>query len=97
MWPLLGYDGRAPKLDKDPRTQRSLKVLSHEVDEFWVAVSRLPDSAINAKKVSDFYKTVEGRQFWHRWGNTVNLSFDLREGSESLKKLNAYLEERGKK
>ena len=98
VWPLLGYDGRAPRIHHpDPRTQRSLNVPADKVNEFREAVSHLPDSAKNATKVSDFYKTTEGQQFWRKWGNTINLSFDLREGSDSLKKLSVYLEERGKK
>ncbi len=94
VWPMLGYDGPAPDIHSErPQMQNGLQVVGN-ADEFKAAVSKLPDSARNAKKVSDFYKTVEGQNFWYKYGSTFNAKFDLREGSDSLKRFNAYLEKR---
>ena len=97
VWPMLGYDGPAPDIHSErPQMQNGLQVVGN-ADEFKAAVSKLPDSARNAKKVSDFYKTVEGQNFWYKYGSTFNAKFDLREGSDSLKRFNAYLEKRDMK
>ncbi len=97
VWPMLGYDGPAPNIHSErPRTQKGLQVSGND-EQFKEAVSQLPDSAKNATKVSDFYKTEEGQKFWYKYGSTVNLSFDLREGSDSLKRFNDYLDKRDMK
>ena len=97
VWPMLGYDGPAPDIHSDrPQMQNGLQVVGN-ADEFHAAVSKLPDSARNAEKVSDFYKTVEGRNFWYKYGSTFSATFDLREGSDSLKRFNDYLDKRDMK
>ena len=95
VWPMLGYDGPAPDINSErPHMANGIQVQPDQVDEYKEALSNLPDSAKNATNVSDFYKTEEGQQFWYKYGSTFNAKFDLREGSDSLKRFNAYLEKR---
>lgn len=57
---------------------------------------RLPDSLAHCWTVQDLYETEEGRAWWKKHGDTTNMTFDLRPGSNSLKVLNSYLASKGK-
>lgn len=49
---------------------------------------------IIAKNVSDLMRTEDGRQFWKENGSTFDAKFDLKEGSQSRRVLDAYVKER---
>ena len=46
-----------------------------------------------AKDVSEVMATKEGRDYWMKNGDRLDVVFDLKKGSYSLKTLNAYLDE----
>jgi len=46
-------------------------------------------------RVSDLMKTKEGRLWWLHNGDSIDVEFDLREGSLSRRTLDAYLKEKG--
>ena len=48
------------------------------------------DTEIGDHKLSDMMRTKEGREEWRKEGDTIYLSFDLREGSLSRRILDAY-------
>lgn len=50
-----------------------------------------------AKYVSDLMKTKEGRDWWKSNGGELDLEFDLKEGSQSRKVLDAYVQEKAGK
>ena len=39
--------------------------------------------------------TEEGRLWWHKYGIGMDLDFDLREGSESMRIFSEYLNRKG--
>lgn len=47
-----------------------------------------------AKNISDLLKSSEGRSWWKENGDAQNVSFDLKEGSQSRRVLDAYVAER---
>lgn len=49
-----------------------------------------------AKKISDLMKSEAGREFWKSNGRSASLKFDLREGSQSRKVLDAYVAAKAK-
>jgi len=50
-----------------------------------------------AKRLSDLYRTKEGREWWKENGTEVTLRFDLTEGSLSRRIWESYLDERNKR
>lgn len=56
---------------------------------------KLPDSLKDAKTFHDLYAKPGGRDWWKANGGTVDMHFDLKSGSASLRVFNAYRAERG--
>lgn len=56
-----------------------------------------PSKFPGVKKVSELMRTQEGRDKWKKDGGSIELSFDLRPGSKSLKILEAYKAEKAKR
>ena len=54
----------------------------------------LPSSLQKCENVSDLMKTAEGRNWWRENGNTFAGTFDLSEGSQSRKVLDAYRQQK---
>lgn len=50
-----------------------------------------------AKTLQELYRTEEGRSWWRRNGSGTFMTFDLKEGSKSMKILNAYKEAKRRK
>jgi len=57
---------------------------------------RLPPELKSAKTVQDLLETPEGERYWKDNGYMTEMNFDLTPGSPSLKRLNSYLERKGK-
>jgi SPP1 gp7 family putative phage head morphogenesis protein len=57
----------------------------------------LPDGLKGAKTLHDLMRSPEGRAWWKENGDGVDVRFDLRDGSDSLKILSAYLKATGVK
>ena len=74
VWPKYGYDG---ELSSGIRSQLR-------------GASELPASVRNATKISDVYKSKEGIAWWDKNGSGMSMSFDLRPGSYSMKKMASY-------
>jgi SPP1 gp7 family putative phage head morphogenesis protein len=56
---------------------------------------KLGDAGLtNVQRVSDLMTTPEGRAWWKEHGETVELEFDLRDGSYSMNVLESYVAER---
>ena len=54
-------------------------------------IDRLPPELAAARQVSDLMKTPEGRVWWIRNGDDINLTFDLSPGSPARRRFRAYL------
>lgn len=50
----------------------------------------------DVETVGELMKTPEGRAYWDKHGMSAEFAFDVRDGSESRRKLEAYLESRKK-
>jgi GNAT superfamily N-acetyltransferase len=60
--------------------------------------AELPDAAkeeTGAERVSDLMKHSHGRAWWKEHGDTIHMSFDPSEGSQSRRALEAYAEAKG--
>lgn len=57
--------------------------------------SKLPTKFKKAKNVSDLMKTKDGRDWWKKNGDEVELSFDLSKDSQSQRVLKSYLGAKG--
>lgn len=60
-------------------------------------LAHLPEELGNARLVSDLMATEAGRAYWKEYGETLEMTFDLRDGSLSRRILDAYLQAKGKK
>ena len=78
VWPKYGYDGLIPA-----PCYRQLR-----------GASELPASVRNATKISELYKSKEGIAWWEKNGSWISMSFDLKPGSYSMKKMASYQAER---
>lgn len=58
---------------------------------------KVPMGQHGGKKVSELMKTKEGRDWWKEHGQSTAMTFDLTEGSQSRRVLDAYLQERSKR
>lgn len=56
---------------------------------------KLPPDLASAKTLHDLMKTPRGRAFWKRNGDGMYMNFDLSDGSDSMRVLEAYRQERG--
>lgn len=56
---------------------------------------KLPPDLASAKTLHDLMKTQQGRAFWKRNGGSMFMNFDLSDGSDSMRVLDAYRQERG--
>lgn len=83
-WARFGYDGYLSFLHH----RRFDKLFSDGVTdiETW-----------DGMRVSDFMKTAEGRDVWKQHGSTIELAFDLKEGSLSRQVLESYRAAREKR
>ena len=61
------------------------------LDTTSVSMGRLRANFPDAEKISDLMKTPEGRTYWKENGGGFSGIFDLREGSQSRKVLDAYV------
>jgi GNAT superfamily N-acetyltransferase len=59
-------------------------------------IGQLPAELAGARKLSDLMATQAGRDWWKTHGTTVQVAFDLADGSLSRKLLAAYLTEKRK-
>jgi hypothetical protein len=58
-------------------------------------IDELPSELAAARRVSDLMKTQEGREWWIRNGDDINLTFDLSRNSPALRRFRAYLRQKG--
>jgi hypothetical protein len=58
-------------------------------------LDELPPELAGARRVSDLMATQEGREWWIRNGDDINLTFDLSPNSPALRRFRAYLRRRG--
>jgi GNAT superfamily N-acetyltransferase len=58
-------------------------------------LDRLPSSLSGARKLSDLFRTVEGRQWWRENGDSIPVVFDLGPRSRAVRWLRAYLRGKG--
>lgn len=59
-------------------------------------LQKMPSSLYQtARSVTDLMKTPEGRAFWQKHGDGMQMSFDLTPGSKSWQQLNAYRQSKG--
>lgn len=83
-WPRFGYDGIIPE-----------NVSHYHKKKFFEPMGISPDEYGNYY-VSQFMKSPEGREYWKNNGNSIEVDFDLSEGSLSRHILSSYLKEKGK-
>lgn len=81
VWADMGYNG----------------ILSARVQHQWTKANPFAklDGVSTPRTVRELYATKGGRALWHRHGESQDMIFDLKRGSQSLKALNAY--RKGKK
>jgi hypothetical protein len=77
VWPRYGYDGPIPHY--------SVKSLPQWKD--------LPEHLQEAKNVSELMVDPVGRKWWQTHGDAIDVVFDLKADSYSMKTLNSYLKE----
>lgn len=53
-------------------------------------------SGFDVKKVSELMNSDAGRRYWRENGSTISLSFDLSDGSDSMKTLEAYSDKKSR-
>ena len=56
--------------------------------------STVPSPLRGAKKVSELMVTEEGRDWWKEHGEAIDVKFNLKRGSESMRTLDDYLQEK---
>jgi SPP1 gp7 family putative phage head morphogenesis protein len=67
-----------------------------ELDDIRHRFSRpLPSNLSGATHLSDLMATPEGRAWWKAYGFSVHATFDVRPGSPHIRRLVAYLQEKG--
>ena len=81
VWPKLGYDGVADTAAPIPPDLRSKMGLDQEAPV----------------KVSDFYRVDGGTEWWEQNGRGFGATFDLSEGSLSMKILSEYVAKKAEK
>jgi 2'-5' RNA ligase len=79
IWPKYGYDA--------PLTGHYKGLLASDA-----GTGQIPAELADAKNVSDLMGTKEGRDWWQKNGDTIDMEFDLRPGSRHLKRWHEYLE-----
>ena len=57
--------------------------------------SRLPQQFQSARRVSDLYKTAEGRAAWAQHGGWTNMTLDLTSGSLGFRVFTEYAKSKG--
>jgi len=62
----------------------------------WDALKNLPPSLKGAETVLDLYAKKGGREHWEKYGDTVDMTFDLSKGSRSNKVFDKYMAKRGR-
>ncbi len=55
------------------------------------ALSELPKQFQSAKTIQELYRMPGGVDAWDKFGQSIHLMFDLRDGSQSMERLNKYL------
>ncbi len=65
--------------------------------KFTLLNSGVPNSVAKATKVSDLLKTERGAEWWKENGTGFHATFDLKDGSHSMKVFKAYLKAKNKK
>ena len=80
-WPRLGYDNN-PSYE----TLDSAIRWSRRATEVW------KEKFSEVTRVSELMATPGGREFWKSYGDHIALEFDLAEGSQSRKVLDAYVQ-----
>jgi len=82
-WPRLGYDAALPR-DKYNRLPPDLKA----------QVDANPTGSAKRRSVLGLMTTKAGRDWWKANGDDLDMEFDLKDGSLSMRTLEAYLAER---
>ena len=54
------------------------------------ALSELPQEFRTAKTIQELYRMPGGVDAWDKFGQSIHLTFDLRDGSQSMDRLNKY-------
>mgnify|MGYP000420281567 FL=1 len=84
-WPRLGYDGEIPShLWHDIPDDLKLSTLNADVDTNY------------RRSILGLFTTEEGREWWKEHGDSIDLTFDLKDGSASMRALENYINEKGK-
>lgn len=81
-WPRLGYDGA---------------IKASNLRGGVTAMNEMERKFPGVKRVSELMATADGRDWWKRNGDTIELEFDMTPGSRSRKILSAYVAEKAKK
>ncbi len=63
--------------------------LPHEI------IGRLPANLVETRMLSDLMETAEGREWWLKNGDDINVIFDLRTKSPARRRLRAFLSRKG--
>jgi hypothetical protein len=58
-------------------------------------INKLPEELVEARMVSDLVETGEGRDWWLKHGDDINVIFNLRGNSPARRRLRAYLRRKG--
>ena len=58
-------------------------------------IDRLPPELASSRKVSNLIETREGRDWWLKNGDDINVMFDARPKTAALRRLRAYLRRKG--
>ena len=94
VWPLMGYDGEIDWYKhKDAFWDEEYD--TGDYDNWDELMQDAPESVRNAERVQEIMATEEGRLWWHKYGIGMDLDFDLREGSESMRIFSEYLNRKG--
>jgi len=93
VWPKLGYDGtlKDEQFDKLPEPIKT--AMGWKKGKLFGAVGGVKGS----RSLQDLYDVPGGPEAWEKHGSGIDAHFDLKDGSRSMKKLEAYLKNRDAK
>ena len=102
VWPRFGYNAKIPtrlkkELIADINSKRRKKDFIEMAQQAVPKdnIQDLPEYLKKAKDMHDLMATPEGRAWWLLKGDDIDLTFNLKDGSEDIEVLRAYLKKRG--
>lgn len=93
VWPKLGYNGDIPDdvFSKLPPETRA--AMGEKQGKLFGLVGKQKGE----RNIHTLYATPGGKEAWEKHGDSIPMTFDVKEGSESSKRLAAYLASRDAK